>query len=97
MFTAAKKMKKHLIWIMGKPDSGKSSFIRRVRKIFGADEVDWRGIYLPVRKRSNPTIKTQVVTCEEFNYVNALNQEGRQTCKLLFEGEGAPIRSGLYK
>ena len=90
-------MKKHAIWINGTRNAGKSSFIRRLRMIFACDEVDWRGPWLPVRDRSNPELKNQIVTCEEFNPLNALSPEGVQVTKLLFEGTGASIRSGLYK
>ena len=41
--------KVHVCWLYDKPSSGKSQFIRRFRKIFSGDEVDWRGQYLPVR------------------------------------------------
>lgn len=52
---------------MGSANAGKSIFIRMMRSIFGSDEVDWRGAYLPVRKRNRTDLKTQIVTCEEFN------------------------------
>ena len=73
MFTNKKHKKKHVLWICGEPDTGKSSIIKLMRIIFGCDEVDWRGSYLPVKKSTNPTLKRQIVTCEEFNFHNALN------------------------
>ena len=91
------KTKKHVVWMHGVANSGKSQFIRRLREIFGVDEVDWRGEWLPVRQRSNAHIKTQMVTCEEFNHLNAFSGRGKQVTKLLFEGEGASVRENLYK
>ena len=35
--------KVHVCWMYDEPSSGKSQFIRRVRKIFSGDEVEWRG------------------------------------------------------
>ena len=84
-------------WIHGVSSSGKSQFIRRLRSIFGSDEVDWRGIYLPVRKTNRPDIKTQIVTCEEFSFANAFKPDSLHVTKLLFEGEGALTRPGLYQ
>ena len=40
--------KRYVCWLYGIANSGKSMFIRRLRKIFASDEVDWRGEYLPV-------------------------------------------------
>ena len=65
------KTKKKVAWIYGEANAGKSKFIRRIRKIFGSDEVDWRGEYLPLKERNRPDLKTQIVTCEEFSIVNA--------------------------
>jgi hypothetical protein len=52
------KTKRRTVWITGVASSGKSMFIRRLRSIFASDEVDWRGVYLPVKKRYNENIKT---------------------------------------
>lgn len=43
------RTKKRTIWITGMANSGKSMFVRRLRTIFASDEVDWRGVYLPVK------------------------------------------------
>ena len=59
--------------------------------------MDWRQEWLPIRKRSNPHLKTQLVTCEEFNFANAFREGNRQVTKLLFEGESPSVREGLYK
>jgi hypothetical protein len=81
-----KGSKKKVLWIGGPPSTGKSFFIRRLRKIFAGDEVDWRGEYLPVRISNRPEICPQLVTCEEFNFQTALGPQTLQTTKLLFEG-----------
>ena len=47
------KTKKHVVWVYGEANAGKSKFIRRLREIFGSDEVDWRGAYLPVKASYN--------------------------------------------
>ena len=49
--------KKRTVWVTGVANSGKSMFIRRLRDIFASDEVDWRGVYLPVKCRTNQAIK----------------------------------------
>lgn len=58
--------------------------------------MDWRGIYLPVRERSNPLIKTQLITCEEFSFKNAFSDPNYHVTKMLFEGEGTLARPDLY-
>ena len=45
-----KRTKVHVAWLYGVASSGKSMLVRRLREIFGGDEVDWRGQYLPVRR-----------------------------------------------
>jgi len=45
-----KTNKVFVIWLYGIASSGKSMLVRRLRRIFAGDEVDWRGQYLPVRK-----------------------------------------------
>ena len=91
------KTKKHVIWIYGEPNAGKSTIIRMLRKIFGSDEVDWRGAYLPLKERHRPELKTQIVTCEEFSSANAFKGDCIHVTKLLFEGQGALIRTGLFQ
>lgn len=78
--------KKHVAWIYGEANAGKSNFIRRLRKIFGSDEVDWRGEYLPLKERNRRDLKTQIVTCEEFSATNALKTSCIHVTKMLFEG-----------
>ena len=43
------KTKKHVTWLNGKANGGKSSFMRRVFKIFSTHMVGWRGVYLPLQ------------------------------------------------
>jgi nicotinamide riboside kinase len=81
-----KSRKKKVLWIGGKASAGKSFFIRRLREIFSGDEVTWRGEYLPVRYSTRDDIKTQLVTCEEFNFHTALGPQTVETTKLMFEG-----------
>ena len=78
-------------------NTGKSEFIRLVREIFASDEVSWDQVYLPVRKRNRPELEAQIVTCEEFNPTTALGKGILPTTKLLFEGQGANVRDGLYQ
>jgi len=42
-------------------------------------------------------LKVQVVTCEEFSFKHAFHPDNLHVAKLLFEGEGASVRTGLYK
>jgi ribosome biogenesis GTPase A len=49
--------KRYVCWLYGIANSGKSLFIRRLRKIFASDEVDWRGEYLPVNDTNKRHIK----------------------------------------
>ena len=93
----SKKTKKRTVWITGVASSGKSMFIRRLREIFASDEVDWRGVYLPVKKRYNMQVKTQLVTCEEFSFKNAFSDANLHVTKMLLEGEGANVRKDLYE
>ena len=81
-----KEAKRRVMWMFGGPNSGKSQFIRRLRSLFGSDEVSWRGVYLPVRERVNPELMTQLVTCEEFNFKQAFSEGTLEVTKLLFEG-----------
>ena len=97
LFVEKGKTKKHVVWTYGEPNSGKSNFIRKLRKIFGSDEVDWRGAYLPLKERNRPELKTQIVTCEEFSSNNAFKEDCRHVTKQLFEGSGALIRKGLFQ
>ena len=53
-------------------------------------------MYLPIRKRYNPLIKTQLVTSEEFAFKDAFADSNTHVTKLLFEGEGASVRRDLY-
>jgi hypothetical protein len=53
-------------------------------------------VYLPVRERTNPLIKTQLITCEEFSFKNAFSDANYHVTKMLFEGEGASVRKDLY-
>ena len=71
-------------------------FIRRLRSIFGSDEVDWRGVYLPVKNRCNSLIQTQLVTFEAFSFKHAFSDGNYHVTKMLFEGEGASVRKDLY-
>jgi hypothetical protein len=50
-----------------------------------------------VRKRNRENLKTQIVTCEEFSFTNAFKPDSLHVTKLLFEGEGASVRKGLYQ
>ena len=52
------RSKVHVCWMYDEPSSGKSQFIRRVRKIFSGDEIEWRGQFLPVTSTNRPDIKT---------------------------------------
>ena len=52
---------------------------------------------MPVRKTNRPDLITQIVTCEEFSFINAFKADTLHVTKLLFEGEGAAIRKGLYE
>ena len=52
------RTKERTLWISGVANSGKSMFIRRLRSIFASDEVDWRGVYMPIRERHLPAVKT---------------------------------------
>ena len=97
LLLSGKKTKCSVAWMHGIASSGKSQFIRRLRSIFSSDEVDWRGPYLPVRKRNREDIQTQIVTCEEFSFINAFRPDSLHVTKLLFEGEGASVRKGLYQ
>ena len=49
-----------MVWIYGAANAGKSKFIRRLRSIFGSDEVDWRGEYLPLKTSNRAELKTQL-------------------------------------
>ena len=49
------KTKKHVSWLHGVANSGKSQFMRTIGKIFGSDKVSWWGIYLPVSPPRNRT------------------------------------------
>lgn len=84
------------MWLTGDANTGKSMFIRRLRQIFATDEVDWRGVYLPVKTKTNPLVKTQLVTCEEFSFKTAFSDNNYHVSKMLFEGEGASVRKDLY-
>jgi len=42
-------------------------------------------------------LKVQVVTCEEFSFKHAFHDDNLHVTKQLFEGEGASVRTGLYK
>jgi hypothetical protein len=90
------RTKKRTVWATGVASSGKSMFIRRLRSIFASDEVDWRGVYLPVKQRFNENIKTQLVTCEEFSFKTAFSDANYHVTKMLLEGEGANVRKDLY-
>jgi hypothetical protein len=81
------RTKQRTIWISGVASSGKSQFIRRLRRVLASDEIDWRGLYLPVRERNHPHIKTQLVTSEEFNWRDAFAEHCKHVTKLLFEGK----------
>ena len=56
------RTKERTLWISGVANSGKSMLIRRIREIFASDEVDWRGVYMPIRHRNLPQIKTQLLS-----------------------------------
>jgi hypothetical protein len=56
----------------------------------------WSSHYTPIAKKTNSKVTTQIVTCEEFNWKVAFNAENTEITKLLFEGEGAQLREGLY-
>jgi len=90
------RTKERTIWISGVANSGKSMLIRRIREIFASDEVDWRGVYMPIRYRNLPQIKTQLLTCEEFNFKDAFADNNLAVTKLLMEGEGASVRKDLF-
>lgn len=94
MFGARTKVR--TLWISGVANSGKSMLIRRLRSIFASDEVDWRGVYMPVRERNMPDIKSQLLTCEEFNFKEAFADGNLAVTKLLMEGEGANVRKDLF-
>ena len=38
-----------------------------------------------------------MVTCEEFNWKSAFGADNLHVTKMLFEGQGAEVRTGLYK
>lgn len=48
--------KARTLWISGVANSGKSIFIRLLNQIFASHEVDWRGLYLPIRKKNKEGI-----------------------------------------
>ena len=92
-----KTAKKSAAWVVGRANSGKSEFIRRLRRLFASAEVDFRGAYLPVRLRNLSKIREQLVTCEEFNNTHGFSKDQLHVTKLLFEGQGASVRPDLYK
>ena len=87
----------HVLWLCGKASAGKSYFIRRLRKIFASSEVAWKGEYIPSSNHTRPEIKTQLVTCEEFDFHTAFGPSTLETTKLLFEGQSGLTRPGPYK
>ena len=48
----------HVLWLWGKASTGKSFFIRHLREIFAATEVQWKGDYLPQAEQTKPELKT---------------------------------------
>ena len=42
-------------------------------------------------------LRTQLVTCEEFDFYTAFSPGQIETTKLMFEGEGCSFRKGPYK
>jgi len=89
--------KKHVLWLAGRASTGKSFFIRRLSPILGTKEVAWRGDYLPEQSTSRPELKTQLVTCEEFDFHTAFGPSTIETTKLLFEGRSGFTRVGPYQ
>ena len=86
-----------MLWLWGQASTGKSYFIRRIREIFASSEVQWKGEYLPDTEVTRPDLKTQLVTCEEFDFHTAFGPSTINTTKLLFEGRAGLTRTGPYK
>ena len=91
------RTKERTLWISGAANSGKSMFIRCLNQIFASDEVDWRGLYLPISKRTKPEIMRQILSSEEFSFKDAFTESNRAVTKQLMEGRGATVRADLYK
>jgi phage/plasmid-associated DNA primase len=49
--------KRHVCWLYGQPNSGKSRFIEAIRKIFSSEEVSWQGSFMPVKERNNADLQ----------------------------------------
>ena len=88
--------KKHVVWLNGVPNSGKSQLIKRAFGIFASQSVSWRGEFMPVSEVNLPELVPQLVTATEFNLNTALDPKNLPTTKNLFEGEGANVRDKLY-
>ena len=71
-------------------------FIRRLTEIFASDEVEFKGVHLPITKRNNPTVKTQILSSEEFGFGEAFKGANLPGTKLLLEGRGANVKHNLF-
>lgn len=49
-----------------------------------------------MRERNNPSVQTQIATCEEFSFKNAFADGNLHVTKTLMEGEGASVRKDLF-
>ena len=86
------RTKERTLWISGAANSGKTKFIQRLNEIFASDEVDWKGLYLPVSTRTKPKIERQILSSEEFSFEDAFAKSNRAITKQLMEGRGANVR-----
>ena len=89
--------KKHVLWLHGVANAGKSYYIRRLREIFASQEISWKNEYLPATSTTRPELTTQLVTCEEFDYNTAFSPAVAEATKILFEGRGGLTRVGPFK
>lgn len=51
------KDKRHVCWLYGQPNSGKSRFIEAIHKIFSSEEISWHNKFMPVKQRNRSDLQ----------------------------------------
>ena len=96
VFFERKDPKKHLVLLYGKLNAGKSSFIKMFQSIFSCQRIQFEPKHITVKEKSQPWAM-QIVVCPEFSSHNAFNQANVSNMNSILEGDGADVRTNLYK
>ena len=96
IFFERKDPKKNLVWLYGKANSGKTSLIKALEKIFCAQDFNFQDKYCTLQEPTKKDCEVQLLTSKEFEVDYAFSGTNYTTMKRMFEGIGAQVSNNKF-